>query len=184
MSCMLTAFAVNNAQAQSFTILDGQTFNVQQTVGPGGTGLIEALGALNVAVGTAVANAGDNANVNNAGTITSDNFGGLDGVDIANSSTVFNAGTISAPRFAIQIIASNTIVNTGALNAFMGIVASGDNNNITNSGTITATGRDGIAGENGNTIVNSGTIDADDDAIFLEDNNIITNCDSWTNDNS
>lgn len=195
-SCVLTAIAVTNAQAQSFTILDGQTVNVQQTVGPGGTGLIEALGNLNVAAATAVTNAGDNVTVNNAGTIVSGNAFGLDGIDIANSSMVFNSGTITAPRYSIQIIANNTVVNTGTLNALTGIFANGDNNTITNSGiinatccginivnnsmvtnsgTITSTGGDGIAGEDGNTIVNSGTIDANVDALYLEDNNTITN---------
>ncbi|MEP0943049.1 MAG: autotransporter domain-containing protein [Rhizobiaceae bacterium] len=169
----------------------------QQTVGTGGVGLIEALGALNVAVGDAVTFAGNDVTVNNAGTITA--LGGAaDGIAVNNSSTVINSGTINATRDAINIFAGNTVINYGTLTSRTGIFAAvgGDGNTIfnygtinstccgislyddnviTNTGTIISTTSDAINVVDNNWIFNSGTLEGAGDGIFAVDNNKVTN---------
>lgn len=193
---VLSAVAGTPLHAQSFTITNGQTATTQQTIGPGGFGLIEALGAINFTGGTAVVSSGDNVNVNNAGSITATTGATHNGVNINNFSTVHNSGTITASQYAIYLFGNNIIVNTGTLTAATAIYADGNgntvsnfgnivsqccginllsNNTVTNRGTISSSLGDGISADSGNTINNWGTITARVDAINISDNNVVNN---------
>ncbi|NRB29929.1 MAG: autotransporter domain-containing protein [Rhizobiaceae bacterium] len=169
------AFVCTSANAQSFTISNGETSNAQQTVGPGGLGLIEALGTLNVVGGIpAITNAGDNITVNNAGLITSLGVLGA-GVLIDDNSTVTNSGTIQAAFGIVATGNTNTVFNSGTILATCCGIGLNSNNVVTNTGTIISTGDDAIVVADNNTIFNSGTISGSDDGIEASNNNHITN---------
>lgn len=165
----LTTAVVVDASAQSFTIVNGQTVNVQQTLGPGGIGIIEEGGAINV-VGVPAILGTDNATVDNAGNVT-----GLFGIFADNNNSINTSGAIIGLADGISVLDNNTIYNSGSISGvFNNGVEVTDNNIITNNGSIDGFDA-GIDGFDNNTVTNNGSITALGVGIDLRDNNVVNN---------
>lgn len=153
--CALMLCPMRTAQAQGFTIQNGQTVNQQQNLAAGETGIVEQGGT-----------------IDNSGAV-----GGIDGINGANNVIVDNAGTVIGVDDAIQVGANSQVNNSGLLLGNFGIFAPGGNTTVDNSGTINSTFVGILAGD-GNTITNSGSISTtaiDGDGINVNDNNTILN---------
>ncbi|MGB9144069.1 MAG: autotransporter domain-containing protein [Aestuariivirga sp.] len=179
LSCGVAASTLALAQAawaSDFTIVNGQTVNITQTLNiTGDVGTVEAGGTIDVPGGGAIAIEGtaNGVTVDNAGMVK----GGDRGINVLDSNTITNSGTVTGGGYGIVSNDSNTITNSGTTEgSHFGIVAY-DNNTITNSGTargIGATGA-GILAYDNNTVINSGTAESGLLGIYIYNGNTVVN---------
>jgi uncharacterized protein YhjY with autotransporter beta-barrel domain len=161
----------DSANADSFTIVDGQVITTTQTLNDNETGEIESGGQLNTTGNNnhGIDAPGDNVNINNAGSIstTGDDADGIfsDGIN----ATITNSGKISTTgddAWGIHVEGDqSTISNSGSISTTgddsYGIISEAANGLITNNGQIINQGDFGIgivADGLNNTTINNGLI--------------------------
>ena len=193
-----------------FAVCSGETVD-QNDLNGFGTGIetdvtVQVLSGASVTGTNTGISLGDNATIDNAGTITSgfgtgiivfqnshvNNSGdikagtllGGSGVGIAalENSKVTNSGTISSGRTGISIGANVSVTNSGIISGDSTAIDAFDNTRITNSG-ILASDSTGIDAGDNTSVANSGTITGSRFGIFADADNLsVTNSGSIVSD--
>lgn len=183
LSCGVAASVIilaHPAAAASFTIIDGQTVTVTQTLNTAGdVGTVQQGGSIlpnGAGLVFGIQATADNVTINNAGTVHPTSTGVSVGISIKNNSIVNNTGVVDG-EYGISVDngSHNTIINSGTVYGVVNVL--GSHNTITNSGTVERFGGAAVFTTYNATITNSGTVIARNSGpgVDVFDSNVITN---------